>query len=279
VQHILNHAKNIGFISGTKVAEFAESGKSRIQESIQDGHIIVGSDAHYYPGEPSTAHRAFVQFCRELRPKIVVMNGDVFDGASISRHPRIGWEKSPSVKEELKAVTQRLTEIEEAAPNATKIWPLGNHDARFETFLAANAPQYEGTAGFSLKDHFSLWRACWALEINADVMIKHRFKGGIHATHNNTLWAGKTVVTGHLHSLKVTPFTDYNGTRYGVDTGCLAALPGEQFENYLEANPVNWRSGFVVLTFYKGKLLMPELVKVFDEGMGLVEFRGTVGHV
>jgi hypothetical protein len=48
---------------------------------------------------------------------------------------------------------------------------------------------------------------------------KHRMKGGIHAAHNNTLHAGTTMVTGHLHSVKVTPFSDYNGTRWDVDTG------------------------------------------------------------
>ena len=57
------------------------------------------------------------------------------------------------------------------------------------------------------------------LRVNGNVVIKHRMKGGIHAAHKNTLHAGTTMVTGHLHSLKVTPFSDYNGTRWGVDTG------------------------------------------------------------
>jgi hypothetical protein len=71
------------------------------------------------------------------------------------------------------------------------------------------------------------------------------------------------MVTGHLHSSKVTPYTDYNGTRYGVDTGCLADPYGPQFE-YTEDNPRNWRSGFAVLRFHEGKLLQPQLVIVHD---------------
>ena len=109
------------------------------------------------------------------------------------------------------------------------------------------------------------------------MVIKHRYKGGIHATHNNTLWAGKTVVTGHLHSLKVTPFSDYNGIRWGVDTGTLADPYGPQFENYTEQNPANWRSGFVVLTFKDGTLLDPEIVRVVGERK--VSFRGEVVRV
>lgn len=83
------------------------------------------------------------------------------------------------------------------------------------------------------------------------------------------------MVTGHLHSQKVQPLSDYNGTRWGVDAGCLAAPGGDQF-NYAEDNPQNWRSGFCVLTWKKGKLLPPELVTVVDEAEGLVVWRGEI---
>lgn len=109
--------------------------------------------------------------------------------------------------------------------------------------------------------------------VNDDIVIKHRFRNGIHATWNNTLHSGKNIVTGHLHSQKVTPFTDYNGTRFGVDSGTMADIYGPQFE-YCEDNPRNWISGFVVLTIRQGKLLTPELVRVIDENH--VDFRGEL---
>ena len=124
-----------------------------------------------------------------------------------------------------------------------------------------------------MSDHIPDWEFCWACWPTQNVIVKHRFKGGIHATHNNTVNAGVSIVTGHLHSLKVTPFSDYNGNRYGVDTGTLAEPDGPQF-TYGELNPTNHRSGFAVLTFFNGQLLWPELVHKFDEG--LVEFRGEV---
>lgn len=250
--------------------------KPRLNTEVKNGVVIVASDCHYWPGDPSTAHRALIKFIKELRPSVVVMNGDVFDGASISRWERIGWDSRPTVKQELDACTERLTEIEDAAKGAERYWPLGNHCARFETFLAKHAPQYEGIDFLSLKDRFPKWKPCWRVDVN-DTVIKHRFKGGIHATHNNTIWAGKSIVTGHLHSLKVTPFTDYVGTRYGVDTGTLADPDGEQFVDYTEDGPKNWRSGFAVLTFWNHKLLWPELVHVLEEGK--VEFRGKVYDV
>ncbi len=241
---------------------------------LSDGVVLVGGDAHYWPGATSTAHRAFCKFARDLRPSIVVMNGDAFDGSTISSHPPIGWENLPTVAEELSAVQNRLSEIRRASPRSRFIWTLGNHDARFNRRLASLVPEFKGVGGTRLVHHFPDWEPCWAAEVNHAV-IKHRYKGGAHAPYNNALHSGRTVVTGHLHSQKVTPFSDYNGTRYGVDAGCLAATTGPQFE-YCEDNPKDWRSGFAVLTWWKGTLLAPELVSVIDEGKGMVQFRGKV---
>jgi hypothetical protein len=245
--------------------------------TVDNGVVLVGSDAHYWPGEYTTAHRAFVRACHTLKPKAVIMNGDVFDGASISRHAPIGWEDRPSVEQEIEVCTDQLDEILEASKGAAHIWTLGNHDARFESKLATVASEYAGVNGMHLKDNFPDWIPCWSCLINDDVMVKHRYKGGIHATHNNTMWAGKTMVTGHLHSLKVTPFTDYNGTRWGVDTGTMANTYGPQFRDYMEDNPRNWRTGFAVLTFHEGRLLWPEVMHVIADGQ--VEFRGKVYDV
>lgn len=239
---------------------------------VGSGVVLVFSDAHFWPGVRTTAFRALLQFIGQLQPKAIICNGDAFDGASISRFPRIGWDSKPTILEELKACTDRLGEIEAAAKGARLFWPLGNHDARFENRLAANAPEFQGVQGFHLKDHFPAWAPCWSTWVNGEVVVKHRLKGGIHATRNNTLNAGKTTVTGHLHQLKVTPLDDYNGTRWGVDTGTLADPKGPQFTDYLEDGHTDWRSGFVVLTFWRGRLLWPEIVSVIDERT--VDFRG-----
>lgn len=249
----------------------------RAEIEVCTGVVLVGSDAHYWPGDISPAHRAFVRFCKELKPQVVIMNGDAIDAATISRHAPIGWEKRPTLVDEIDAAKDRLAEIEKAAFRARKIWSLGNHDGRFETRIATVAPEYAKIHGVHLRDHFPLWAPCWSAWINNDVVVKHRFKGGMHAPQNNTLWSGRTMVTGHLHSAKVQPITDYNGTRYGVDTGCLASTDAKQFVDYTEDSPKNWRSGFCVLTFIEGRLLMPELVAVWDEDS--VQFRGEIIRV
>ena len=247
--------------------------------SIDNGVIIVGSDCHYNPRYITTAHRAFVQCVKHLKPKVVILNGDLSDVASISQHHRIGWQHHPTVKEELDEMTARLGDIEAVRPAGCKLLvTIGNHDLRFSGKLSNVLPQYEGIAGFDLADHTPLWKWYWSIAINESCMIKHRWHNGIHAVHNNILKSGWSFVSGHLHSLKCLPYTDYTGTRYGVDTGTMACIKDNQFI-YAENNPLNWRSGFAVLTFNNGKLMPPELAEVVDEDKGLYYFRGQVMKV
>jgi hypothetical protein len=211
-----------------------------------------------------------------LKPHAVICNGDAFDGASISRHD-VTEQPATTVIQELKACQGALGEIEEVAKaarhNVKLLWTWGNHDVRFGNRLAQHAPQFKDVIGFKLTDHFLDWEFCWAVWPTEDVIVKHRYKNGIHATHTSTLNAGVSTVCGHLHALKVTPFQDLRGNRFGVDCGTLAEIDGPQF-TYAELNPSNHRSGFAVLNFFNGRLLWPELVHKFDEDQ--IEFRGEV---
>jgi hypothetical protein len=253
--------------------------KGRREIDLDNGLVLVGSDPHYWPGDASTAHRAFVNFCKKLKPAVVVMNGDALDLPRVSRHPPPGWTRMPETKDELEVCAERLGEIAKAAGKAKKLWPWGNHDQRFEVYLATHAPEVAGVKGTRLLDHFPDWEPCWSVFVNnrpGGLVIKHRHRGGIHATWNNVIYAGRSIATGHLHSQRVTPITDYNGTRYGIDVGTMADIYAPQFQ-YLEDNPRNWRSGFAVFRFDSGALLPPELVTVLEPGV--VAFRGELIEV
>lgn len=60
----------------------------------------------------------------------------------------------------------------------------------------------------------------------------------------------------------------------------MARQPSDYSASYLISNvspsnaPLDWRSGFGVLTFHRGRLLMPELVQVWDNDS--VQFRGKI---
>lgn len=256
-------------------AKRAEKYEGEMHDTLKDGVVLVASDCHYWPGIVTEAHQAFCRLAKSLKPAMVVLNGDILDGARISRHPRIMWEQQPQLRDEIHAVQDRCAEIERAAGSAKFVRTIGNHDARFENYLSGRVAEVEGMPGSTLLDYLPKWRAGWALHLNARtdswVCIRHRpVVGGIHAAVNSTLKAGVSYVHGHLHQLKVTPWADYRGRRYGVDTGTMADVGGPQF-TYVEGGPLNWASGFAVLTFRDGRLLPPELV-VVDGGKAW--FRG-----
>jgi hypothetical protein len=237
--------------------------EQKIYTQIKDGIIVVFSDAHYWPGPATVAHKALLAVVSNLKPAIVIANGDVFDGARVSRHDPIYKHETPSAKEEVEACVERMTEIEDASKNSTLLWNVGNHDQRLWRYIRVNAPEASGMPHTDLFDYFARWKQTYAIDVNGNTLIKHRWHNGIHATYNNALKGGVNVVTGHLHRLQITAWGDYTGRRYGVDTGCLAEPDGAQFM-YLEHNPVPWASGFAVLTYRNGVLLPPELVEVVN---------------
>jgi hypothetical protein len=274
-----NNSQSDKTLKGNRASKTAEDRARRYEsemlDTLEDGVVMIASDAHYWPGIVSPAHEAFCRLAKKLSPKMIVLNGDILDGARISRHARIMWEKQPELKEEIHAVQDRCAEIERAAGNAKLIRTIGNHDARFENYLSGRIGEFEEMTGTTLLDYLPRWRAGWCLHLNRGedgwLTIRHRpVSGGIHASYNSTLKAGVSYVHGHLHKLQVTPWADYRGRRYGVDTGTLADPYGPQF-NYAEAGPVNWAAGFAVITFKDGKMLQPELCVVEH---GKAWFRG-----
>lgn len=244
---------------------------ARTDCTMLNGTIVIGSDVHKWPGANTVAQDAFVQVIRNIKPEFVCLNGDVFDGAGISRWPKSSFgHKLPTVKEEIDAVHKYLAEIEGAYRGAKRWWTIGNHDSRFESKLANIVPEYEGVKGFSLQDQFQNWPMSISVMVNNNLMIKHRWHGGVHAATSNAQKSGVSMATGHLHRLQASIFSDYNGTRWGVDTGTLGDTDGPQM-SYGEDAPANHCSGFAVLTIVDGKLIQPELCAVTN---GKAFFRG-----
>ena len=244
--------------------------------SIADisGVVIIFSDAHYMPGEPSIGHKALLKLIKQLKPKLIVANGDILDGGGIHGHGPMGWETKPTLKQELDAVIERMDEVRKAARGAILHRTIGNHDIRFDKRLAAMVPEYKDIGGTRLQDHLPEWSVSWSLLINDNTMVKHRLHSGIHSTYNNVLRSGLTaMVCGHTHQLEVKPIGDYTGRKWGVATGMLAD-PSDGPFRYIEDGPNFWCQGFAILTYdNSGELFPPELVEIIS---GRAHFRGEI---
>lgn len=272
---INRQSDNNGYVNGESIQLYRKAYAKKIDYRIREGIVLIGSDIHIWPGLESTAQRAFVRFCKELSPNAIVLNGDIFDFAGISRHHRIGWSTRPTPMQELDAAIPWVQEVELAAPGAKKFRTPGNHCLRLEGWLANRVPEIEGMPGSKLKYYMPNWDAAWAIHFSNTLWVTHRWKGGKHAPYNNAKEAGQNICTGHLHNQHLREITDLNGSRWGVDTGCMAEPFIEsdwpQFE-YLEGSPADWRAGFGVFTFEDYRLVDVELARVVAPNV--VRFRG-----
>lgn len=233
---------------------------------------VIFSDAHFWPGATSAAFWILLQVLEDVKPDLVVDNGDSWDGASISRHDSNMWEHKPTLRQELDCVREHLDTIQAyAGTDADFIKIIGNHDMRWEALLSQKAPYIQEMPSTKVSDLFDNWEHQVSLMLNGHTWIKHRWHSGMHGAWNNVLKSGVTMITGHTHRLGVRPYTDMRGTRYGIETGTLAEPWGPQFR-YVEQNPRNWQQGFVVITM-DGDKVYPEVVEVKN---GEAFFRGKM---
>lgn len=253
----------------------------RVPLEIKNGQVLIGSDFHIWPGEESTCLRAFKKFVDDIKPSAVILNGDVMDFPRISRHPQ-NWEKAPDPQEEIEAAQDHLNDIVlRCKRGAKKLWTLGNHDGRLEALYANSTPQMKGMKGVHLADFFPAWRKAMSCFINEDneggaTMVKHipGGGGGVNATRNYVVKAGTHVVHGHLHRQSVQCVSNYRRYNfYGVDAGMVADKEHVAF-GYAQDAPLDWRSGFVLLTYLDGVLMPPDLITKVDKKT--VYFRGNL---
>ena len=250
-----------------------KSGYRAINENVT-GTVIVASDLHAWPGDRSVAFAALVELIKELKPVLIIANGDSLDNAAISRHPPIGWQSIPTVAEELDAAKELHAELESAAPVGTPlVWLYGNHCMRFNTRLASEAPEFKGVPGASLEDHFPAWDFAMSMHLNKHTVVMHSWHNGVHSAYNNAVKSGVNTVTGHTHRLQAVQWADYNGLRWGIECGTLSEFgPDQPKFHYTLDRPVNWSQGFTVLNFApNGMLLEPEFCRVLN---GQAYFRG-----
>ena len=226
---------------------------------------VIGSDAHFWPGDETEIWEAFVKVCKMVKPNGIIMNGDVIDGAKISRHP-LGNKKAPKVGDEITHSQKMLKQLPKAE---YKLWTIGNHDIRVDNFVLNNALELESLIQ-TLPDKFPEWKFSYAFMING-TEVRHRFRSGIHAAWNNTLHSGINIISGHTHQLQVVAMRDRRGSRWGVETGMLSDPDFPQFE-YTEGQPSRWQQGFCVITFDDaGEMYPPELCEMVR---GVPIFRG-----
>ena len=129
-----------------------------LTDEIVDGCIIIGGDAHIWPEVNTIMMKAFVKLAKQLKPEIICLNGDIIDGARVSRHGSTLGSAAPKVSAEIDAAKKWMDQLPKCR---RRIFTIGNHDMRVDNYLANQASELEDYAG-RLADRFPMWEFCYA---------------------------------------------------------------------------------------------------------------------
>lgn len=248
-------------LGGTEPLKYVPQYTQDIEVS---GTVIVASDLHHWPGHEPFAWFMLIEAVKQYKPVEVWLNGDIFDWSSL-RFPRKGWEQRPSAAEEMECARDRTQALTKACDKvkARKRLTMGNHDERFDKYLAQRASEIEGFPGLTFESQIKHWEQGWelyhSLRVNDHMVVKHTWHGGVHGAYNNVLRSGVSMVTGHSHKLHARHWSDYRGVRWAIETGFIGEIQGPQF-SYGDGNPADWCPGFAVLHL-DGEHLDHELIE------------------
>jgi predicted phosphodiesterase len=234
---------------------------------INQSKTLIISDLHF-PYQDNEAIKIAINYGKEKQVNCILLNGDIFDFASISRHEK-SWRQR-QVHQEFEAVRIFLNSLREHFPKAKIVFKYGNHDERYEKFLFLKAPEIFDCTDFQLEVLLKLGEL--KIEVVKDklpikigkltVLHGHELfggSGGVNPARGTFLKTLENVVVGHYHKTSSNTEASMYGNVFSVHSiGCLCGK-----NPYFM--PINkWNTGFAYCeldiktgnyTFYNLKII------------------------
>jgi predicted phosphodiesterase len=209
--------------------------------------ILIISDLHI-PYHNDDAVFAALEYGLDKEVDTIIINGDLIDFATISRHEKDMRKRS--VKYEIDCTRVFLKGLRAMFPKALIVWSYGNHDLRYDKYIMQKAPEIFDIELIQLHELLKL-KDLNIIKVDSTqyiyagkLAIFHGHEtgltsGGVNPARSLRLKLNKSAVTSHFHretkdmgkNLDEHPYSCYS-------IGCLCDL----FPTYL---PVNmWTHGF-----------------------------------
>jgi hypothetical protein len=194
-------------------------------------------------------------FIKFYQPDKIFINGDLIDCWAISKFAKSLNIDSP-LKTEFELGREFFKSLRTICPKAHIIYIYGNHEFRFERYLAERAEDFYDIRGMTLKEQLDC--DLYKIEVvnnhlkenfyrYGHILIGHFNKVQKHAgyTAKNLLdEKGMSLIQAHTHRLAHIFKRDYENTKAGAESGCLCDL------NPPYISIPNWHLGFVTITTF-----------------------------
>lgn len=212
--------------------------KAAVNILIPDVHLPF-ADEHVYP--------LVKDFVQELRPDQVTILGDFVDMFSISR-----FKKQPEKLRQnplRKELAEGRKEMQWFSKHTKALWYTpGNHENRFDNYIATVAPQLDGLRGLNYFEQLGVDEYCSEYSSYGEYLNR----GKLFFTHgepcrSESAYTGKglfeknvvSMAVGHSHRLGSYHKTVRGGHFEVHELGCLC----DKDQGYQIGTP-NWQHGF-----------------------------------
>jgi predicted phosphodiesterase len=200
---------------------------------INQSKTLIISDMHF-PYQHNKAIELALNYGLEKKVNCILINGDLIDFATISRHEKDF--RSRKVSEEFEAVRQFLQAVRKAFPKTRIVYKYGNHDERWEKWLYLKAPEIFDCTDFQMEVIMRLG------ELNIEVVKDKRpikigkltvlhghentgSSGGVNPARSTFVKTLNSVIVGHYHKTSLHSEARMDGEIISVhSTGCLSGL-------------------------------------------------------
>lgn len=220
---------------------------------IEDENAKIGifSDVHV-PFHDINAVETAVKYCQEKKIDILILNGDIFDHNTNSKHERD--PKKRDLEEDYYQYLTFLFEIRCAFPHAKIIFKIGNHELWWDKHFMRNGMgamlninKFDYAEVMELKEHNIICLKDYTTIQVGDynILHGHEYRGGAGSERPAkwlSLRTAENSICGHWHKTDNFYLPTHSGKELSFYTaGCLALLNPK----YMPYN--KWNHGFVYM--------------------------------
>lgn len=205
-------------------------------------------DVHV-PDHDKALWGAFLRWCRDTKPKEVVIGGDFLEMESCSKHG--GKARLPMLMEDVKAGKKALRELRAACPKAKITYIEGNHETRLTRKVISDAAELDGALDLpTLLDLKSLdieWVPYGKVVVRGKIGFVHGYLTPKHHAAAHLAKYKRSISYGHTHKpqIHIDGAVDSNGANSVIGAfgqPCMRTLDPEWMNN----EPHGWVQGFGV---------------------------------
>ena len=230
---------------------------------VKHSRILVISDLHF-PYQDNKAIELALKYGEKNKMDCILINGDLFDFATISRHEK-DW-RHRSLVDEIETVKEFFDYLQHRFPNVKIVFKEGNHDERFDKWLFHKSPEFFDVSGLTLKDVLKLNEkgidyVCDRLPVKiGKLLVLHGHElngsGGVNPARATFLKTIANVLISHVHrSSSHTEPTLQGEVIVTTSIGCLCGM----HPMFARVNKWNLGFGFVKHDIKSGEYKLDNL--------------------